>query len=315
MADTWYRGEAEGVTSSRPGSDPHDFGDGLYFTSDLDVAKLYANVRANGNPQLTRVYEVPIQQAKLGRVLNLTVDQRWGEFMRERATPDSQTNEQLIRMVNENYGRFFQAFLQKESIDLRHYDSVIGPEYVRGGKQLCLLMKNGLPARAAVNVRDDFKLVFYAGKEVESATVPPINLPGAPAVPIDIPTTNSRIGKAMGNQAGVAMAGVLLETLFMGLADMGIEYQVRKQLQSKYRDAIGLYLSQGQGVLVIIGLAQRSQEDFNGFRSRMLLSVNIQPGPTPEAAMRSWYGVPRYLIGAPEMFEAFDEYSWIAPGP
>jgi hypothetical protein len=315
MAETWYRGEADGVAASRPGADLHDFGDGLYFTSDMDVAKLYASTRANGNTQLTRVYEVAVDQTKLGRALNLTTNQRWAQFLKESATPATPTNEQLIRLANENYGRVFQAFLQQEGIDLRHYDSVIGPEFVRGGKQLCLLMKNGQPSRAAVNVRADFKLIFSGGREVETTTVPPVNVGSAPAVPIDIPTTNSRVGRALGNQAAVATVGIMLESMLMTIGDMGINRQVRRELQSRYGSAIARYLSQGQGVLVIIGLAQWQQEDFNGFKGRMFLTVNIQPGPTAEAAMRSWHSQPHLLPGAPAGYEAIDEYSWIDPGP
>jgi hypothetical protein len=315
MAETWYRGEADGVTPSRPGGDPHDFGDGLYFTSDVDVAKLYANTRANGNIQLTRVYEVDIDHAQLGRVLNLTNNQRWAEFMKEQVTLNGPTNEQLIRMANENYGRFFQAFLQKEGINIRQYDSVIGPEFVRGGKQLSLLMKNGQPSRAAVDVRGDFKLIFSGGKEVQAISVQRTNAGSGGSVPIDIPTTNSKVGRALGNQAAVAMAGVLLESLFMAIGDMGIERRVRAELQFRYSNSIARFLSQGQGVLVIVSLAQWQQPDFNGMRAKMFLTVNIEPGPTPDDAMKSWYSQPHLLPGAPAGYEAFDTYSWIAPGP
>jgi hypothetical protein len=251
----------------------------------------------------------------MGRVLNLTVNQRWAQFMSERATPNTPTNEQLIRMANENYSRMFQAFLQKEGIDIRHYDSVVGPEFVRGGKQLCLLMKNGQPSRAAVNVRGNFKLIYSGGKELETISVPAPNAGSRPSVPLNIPTTNSRIGRALGNQAAVAMAGVLLESLFMAIGDMGIERRVRSELQNRYARGIATFLSQGQGVLVIIALAQWQQPDFNGMRARMFLSVDIEPGPTPEAAMKNWQSEPRLRPGAPSGWEAFDTYSWIAPGP
>lgn len=314
MAETWYRGEAEGVAPSRAGGDPHDFGDGLYFTSDLEVAKLYASTRASGKPELTRVYEVPIDPAQLGRVLDLTRNPRWSQYMSQRIRPGGPTNEQLIRMANENYGRFFEGFLQQESIDIGQYNAVIGPEFVRGGRQFCILMKNGQPGPAAAGLRSDFKLIFSGGKEVR-ATDPAANVRIGPSIPLDIPTTNSKIGRALGNQAAVAMAGVMLESLMMSIGDIGIERRVRSELQSRYSDAIARYLSQGQGVLVIISLAQWQQPDFNGMKARMFLTVNIEPGPTAAAALKNWQNIPHLLQGAPPGWEAFDSYSWIAPGP
>jgi hypothetical protein len=314
MAETWYRGEADGVAPSRAGGDLHDLGDGLYLTSQLDVAQLYAKTRAQGNLQLTRVYEVDIDHAQLGRVLNLTTDRRWTEYMKQQVIPGGPSNEQLIRQANENYGRFFQSFLQQERIDINHYDSVIGPEFVRGGKQICILMKNGQPSRASIDVRGDFKLVYSGGKEVETVTVRPPNVGSGPSIPLDIPTTNSRIGQALGNQAAVAMAGVMLESMFMAIGDIGIERRVRAELQFRYANSIARFLSQGQGVLVIISLAQWQQPDFNGFQARMFLTVNIQPGKTADEAMKDWWSQPHLLPGAPSGYEPLDTYSWIEPG-
>jgi len=36
---TWFRGEAVGGPVSTPGGSIHDFGDGMYLTSRLDVAQ------------------------------------------------------------------------------------------------------------------------------------------------------------------------------------------------------------------------------------------------------------------------------------
>jgi len=313
MAETWYRGEAEGVPPSRAGGDIHDFGDGLYFTSDLEVAKLYASTRASGKPELARVYQVPIDPPQLGRVLDLTRNPRWSQYMSQRVRPGGLTNEQLIRMANENYGRFFEAFLQQERIDIGQYYGVIGPEFVRGGRQFCILMKNGQPGPAAAGVRSNFKLIF-SGREEVRAIAPPGNVRVGPGIPLNIPTTNSRIGRALGNQAAMAMAGVMLESLMMSIGDMGIERQVRRELQSRYSSAIARYLSQGQGVLVIISLAQWQQPDINEMKARMFLTVNIEPGPTAAAALQNGQNVPHLLPGAPPGWEAFDSYSWIAPG-
>jgi len=313
VGETWYRGEAEGVAPSRPGGDLHDFGDGLYFTSDVEVAKLYAQTRANGKGETMRVYQVGIDAPQLGRVLDLTRSPRWAQFLNQRPTPKSITNEQLIKLANENYSRMFQAFVAQERIDIDQYNVVIGPEYVRGGRQLCILMKNGQPSAGAIQTRANFKLIFSGGKPVAPASTANVRVGGG-SLP-EIPTTNSKIGRMMGNQAAVAMAGVMLESLMMSIGDYGIERQVKQQLQTRFATAIGNSLSQGQGVLVIVSLQQWQQEDFNGMKARMLLSVNIEPGPTMDAALKSWRGIPRLLAGAPPGWDVIETYSWIAPAP
>jgi len=135
--ETWYRGEAEGVTPARPGSVVHDFGDGLYLTDDPALAAEYANLRAGRTPATGRVVAATFERALLGRVLNLSTDPRWAAYMRETA-PSGITYEQLIRLANENYWSFFQEFLRRYGLALENFDTVIGPEYVRNGTQMCI---------------------------------------------------------------------------------------------------------------------------------------------------------------------------------
>lgn len=135
--ETWYRGEAEGVAPARPGSVIHDFGDGLYLSNDPAVAAQYAELRAGPNPEAGRVASATVERNALGRVLDLTADSRWRAFMSER-TPSGLTFEQLIRMANENYWSMFQQFLQRHGLALENFDTIIGPEYVRGGTQMCI---------------------------------------------------------------------------------------------------------------------------------------------------------------------------------
>jgi hypothetical protein len=61
---------------------------------------------------------------------------------------------EYVRMKNELYGQFFKEFQQAHNIDVKDFDAVVGPEYVRGGKQLCILNKNGFPTRLSARIRN-----------------------------------------------------------------------------------------------------------------------------------------------------------------
>ncbi|MFN8463909.1 MAG: hypothetical protein U0X20_00100 [Caldilineaceae bacterium] len=135
--ETWYRGEAEGVSPARPGSVIHDFGDGLYLAGDQSLAAQYASLRAGPNPETGRVLAATFERSLLGRVLNLNTDPRWAAFMGEKMS-GGVTNEGLIRLANENYWHLFQAFLQRNGLSLDNFDAIIGPEYVRNGTQMCI---------------------------------------------------------------------------------------------------------------------------------------------------------------------------------
>lgn len=153
MSETWYRGEAVGSPTSKPGGNLHDLGDGLYFTDTEDVAWQYAKIRAPGYKEY-RVWQVSVERMSLGRVLDLTADGRWNKFMLEPLLPGRPgTRLSFVRQQNELYNQFFQEFLRLNGIDLSSYDAVIGPEYVRGGKQLCILNKNNLTSRLAARIR------------------------------------------------------------------------------------------------------------------------------------------------------------------
>jgi hypothetical protein len=60
-------------------------------------------------------------------------------------------------MKYELYGQFFKEFQQAHNIDIKDFDAVVGPEYVRGGKQLCILNKNGFPTRVSARIRALFR--------------------------------------------------------------------------------------------------------------------------------------------------------------
>lgn len=172
MSEIWFRGEGVDVAPARPGSTaPHDLGDGMYLTDNQKSAKAYAELRTT-DPTRQRIYSVRIDPSSM-RILDLTRDPRWAQFVKP--------VEQLLKTgnVNENYGRTFRNFLSHFKIDIARYDAVIGPDYVRGGRQMCVLHVNGKPSRIHVAIRKLFKPVVSRTGAPPVATrnwVPKINI-------------------------------------------------------------------------------------------------------------------------------------------
>jgi hypothetical protein len=152
--EVWFRGEGAGVAPSRPGGSLHDFGDGLYFTDSEDVAKIYAAKRM-ATVESRLVFSLTLERSSLGRVLDLTADSRWHKFMTASNDPllVGRSRLSLYRIKQELYGQFFEEFLKENKIDISSFDAVIGPEYNLGGKQLCILYKNGQPSKLALRLR------------------------------------------------------------------------------------------------------------------------------------------------------------------
>ncbi|MGA2012863.1 MAG: hypothetical protein ABSH51_20325 [Solirubrobacteraceae bacterium] len=142
--ETYYRGRAAGVGPSKAGAgkDPtfgiHDFGDGLYLTTDHEMARQYASDRAGENKDLQEVLKGDIARGDLGKVLDLNGDSQWADYTKQPIFPNGPTPEALIKGANQNYWKFFQAFLKNKNLTLEDYDTIIGPEYVRGGTQVCV---------------------------------------------------------------------------------------------------------------------------------------------------------------------------------
>ena len=186
MADdfeTWYRGEGVGVPPSKPGGSLHDFGDGVYLTDRVDVADVYATRRTT-TPDGKRVWAVSLARPSLGRVLDLSADARWQQFMND--TSDrmllGKSRLDYLKIKQENYGQFFREFARKYKINVDSYDAVIGPEYNLGGRQLCILHKNGQPTKLAVRVRALFRLATPIKAPVTTdVEVGPVALPKGPA--------------------------------------------------------------------------------------------------------------------------------------
>ena len=223
--EIWYRGEAVGVAQTPGRTNPHDFVDGLYLTDRPTVAVKYAELRTT-DPSARRVWSVPIDTGTL-RVLDLTTDPRWKKFMGPVA-PQLPSNEELIKRVNENYGRLFKQFVQQEKIDLNKYDAIVGHEYVRGGRQICILNKNGKPSPLQGTLRSQFR------------TYSPLR----GAVPSNTPRggiTGGRIGpglKVAGGMAAMLALQFLVQFIWAKLLGKMLDDEMKK-LEPEIRAALG----------------------------------------------------------------------------
>lgn len=157
MGDLWYRGEAVGVPQAAAGTVSNDIGDGMYLTDQLQVAEQYARERTS-NPADQRVYLSQGGQSGL-KVLDLTKDPRWRKTM---SMPlPGQPGETLETMLkrqpsSQQYKNIFEGFLKSNKIDLKNFDAVIGDEYRSGGRQMCILYKNGQSSPVQIRLRGQF---------------------------------------------------------------------------------------------------------------------------------------------------------------
>ncbi|MBI3681949.1 MAG: hypothetical protein HY235_16325 [Acidobacteria bacterium] len=298
MAETWYRGQSSSVAPAQPGGHIHDFGDGMYLTNSLSMAEEYARTRTANGGGAAEVLTVTLERAELGRLLDLNSDPRWQQFLRRQQLPGV-TTEQLIRQANENYGRFFDGFVQENNIRIQDYDAVIGPEFVRNGTQLCIRHRGGQPSQLAVQVRGRLQPVAAA--------------PAMPVAPGQALVQQSRVQGIVGNQAAMALLGQLLSGAIQSLGDIGTRREVQRRLQTTHAAAIQNILARGDGVLVIIAMQEWIIPDFNGNRARGLLSVYVEGGPTQTAALASWRNTPKLLQGPPLGWRRYEQYAWIDP--
>ncbi len=305
MGDTWYRGQSSAVAPAAPGGAIHDFGDGVYLTSSKDVADLYARTRVSSGGGQIQVLKIDINRSELGRVLDLGTDPRWNRFLRQPVIPGraDRTPEALIRMANENYGRLFEQFLQQNNIRIQDYDVVIGPEFVRGGSQLCILHRNGQPSPLATRINARLQ-------PIEPVVTPNEEVPTVPGRAL---AQQSRVQGIVGNQAAMMLLGQLLGAGIQFIGDIGIRRQVQQKLSTTHAADIQAILSRGDGVLVIISMQEWEQPDDNGMRARTLLEVYIQGDPTQAIALTNWQTIPKLLAGPAKGWRKFEQYFWIDP--
>ncbi|MBH5385849.1 hypothetical protein [Bradyrhizobium diversitatis] len=136
----WYRGIA--VAGSGPSStDVHDLGPGTYFTDTSGVAKDYAKFRSTDSKWTARpaVLYGNFAEGSLGPVLDLTSGpdgQAWRQF--EETSYVGMTNRQIMKTNPERYGPMFKEWVAQRGLNLNQYAAIVGPEYLRGGRQLCI---------------------------------------------------------------------------------------------------------------------------------------------------------------------------------
>jgi hypothetical protein len=122
--------------------DPHDFGDGLYLTFQQWLGEQYARLRSSDTGGRPVVYQGETTWRELGRILDLTSGQtkrEWEGFLDSEYVP-GKTWRSIMPPANpnKNYWTVFSAFLEKTGRKLENYDTIVGPEYVRTGVQLCV---------------------------------------------------------------------------------------------------------------------------------------------------------------------------------
>jgi hypothetical protein len=216
--EIWFRGEGAGVPPARRGGFLHDFGDGLYLSDSEDVAKIYARRRAP-NVADERVWMVALERHSLGHVLDLTMDSRWTRFMTEPISRGTQSRLYYLKIKHELYDQFFREFLSANKIDIRSFDAIICPEYNLGGKQLCILHKNGLASALNRRVRALFRPT--------TSFVHPTTAGGKLAVTIRAPTS-AKIRFVKGAGGFVASVGLMIL----------LSYLINKSIQEMYNDMI-----------------------------------------------------------------------------
>lgn len=313
--ELWFRGEAAGGPVSSPGGSIHDFGDGMYLTDRFDVAKMYATTRtAQADKQV--VVAVMLEITGRPRVLDLRTDSRWKAHFSQ---PGGEKVLELLETgrMNEIYGKTFDAFMKANNLDRSHFDIIIGPEYVRGGNQICIVQNGSTPSPLATQLRSQFKPVTvgtmgpppkaqYRPPQIRSWNASPVSLGQKFTMP------NNPLRRVAGNQNAMAAIGIALEAGAGWLQDRAIAAEVRRRIETDYRDYVQQALNRGDGVLVIIYMDEWILPDVNGFHPKMLAGVGVQSGRTQEDALDTYRSRPNLTPGSSSHCRIYETYQWVS---
>lgn len=333
MSGEWFRGESTQWSPPKAGANIHDFGDGLYFADTRAVAATYASTRCSKDGGDAQVFSAVFRSGELGRVLDLygnqpvgknrtPIREAWNTYLATPLIPGRPELAPIVRIKaqNEAYHTFFQEFLRTHGLKLSDYDAVIGPEFVRGGKQLAILARGESSsiaklARARMSLIGPGAIVNSTSSPQIKASVVRRRFSGLrrDATPVDMTASNSRMVGALRSKAAVEMLGQLLGSAIQALGDWGIQRQIEEKLSGDHAENIATWTEQGLGVLVIIRIQEWEREDFNGQRARMLLGISLQPSQSEAEALRQWHGQPRLMQGPARGWRAFERYAWIDP--
>jgi hypothetical protein len=308
----WYRGEAKGGPASTPGGGSiHDLGDGVYLTSDPEVARTYADSRAKkqGHPENARAYYVKIDMTRL-RALDLTKDPRWNAYLESR--PSGRLTVAQMMKQSEHYGVFFDEFVARNRIDLKQYDAVIGPEMNQGAKQMCVMLKNGkqTPLHAKIEANS---VLFYEGGRV-------VKLPPMPSPNIKLPPSSAEVlrvknpvRRAAGVQGAAAAVGVALAAAAQWLGSVAIERRVRKEIETTHAASIENIFARGDGLLIIVMLQEWKAPNDLGMRARFFLGVAVRGAPDQQTALAAWRNEMKLLPGPEKGMRAIENFVWLPP--
>jgi len=140
--ETWYRGYVEGEPSSADAATSgqrgfvHDLGSGVYFTDTESVAKEYADMRVadaaakggSGPPPVGSVAQGVLDPSSLGTTLDLTKEPKFMEFYNKVAATGPVSGERYRNLVD--------GYLKGKGTTVDSYAVLLGPEGVRGGRQM-----------------------------------------------------------------------------------------------------------------------------------------------------------------------------------
>lgn len=115
-------------------------------------------------------------------------------------------------------------------------------------------------------------------------------------------------------QNAAALFGTLLASALHRANNWSINAQVQKQLESTYKSQVEGAFANGQGVLVIINIQEPVREDVNGFRSQVLRSIVLKPGPSAELTLRQWRSADSFGVGPDPNCRITEQYLWLDPG-
>jgi hypothetical protein len=227
----------------------------------LGVAKDYAKFRAaDSNQAMTQRTVYPavmygnFSEASLGPILDLTTGpdgQAWREF--EETSYVGMTNRQIMTTNPERYGPMFKDWAARRGLNLNQYAVIIGPEYLRGGRQMCI--RNPEVA--------DRVVASMVGRSVYA---PP------PVQPIAVSMTYSIRGQANGSAMVVAFMTVdaVANYYNRSFQEAAVQRAVKQDMQS-IRDWQAK--NPGDGALIVITF-RRTVVNSEFMQNKVL----IQPG-------------------------------------